>query len=129
MKPVQRALIVFTAMFFTRLVLVGAGVAAVSRAGESVVAFVIAFFVPYFVFTAIEGSLRRRPRPPHGEARMTLASVALAVVLGLSLGQPARASDPHAPADAHGAARRRPTAAATARRTLPETMMHHVANG
>ena len=36
---------------------VGAGVAAVSRAGESVVAFVIAFFVPYFVFTAIEGSL------------------------------------------------------------------------
>ena len=33
------------------------GVAAVSRAGESVVAFVIAFFVPYFAFTAIEGSL------------------------------------------------------------------------
>jgi hypothetical protein len=55
-QPVQRALIVFTAMFFTRLLLVGAGVAAVSRAGESVVAFAIAFFVPYFVFTAIEGS-------------------------------------------------------------------------
>jgi hypothetical protein len=56
-KPVQRALLVFTAMFFARLVLVGAGVAAVARAGESVVAFVIAFFVPYFAFTAIEGSL------------------------------------------------------------------------
>lgn len=55
-KPVERALLVFTAMFFARLVLVGAGVAAVSRAGESVVAFVIAFFVPYFAFTAIEGS-------------------------------------------------------------------------
>ena len=56
-KPVQRALLVFTAMFFARLVLVGAGVAAVARGGESVVAFVIAFFVPYFAFTAIEGSL------------------------------------------------------------------------
>ncbi len=55
-RPVQRALVVFTAMFFARLVLVGAGVAAVARAGESVVAFVIAFFVPYFAFTAIEGS-------------------------------------------------------------------------
>ncbi|MBS1110274.1 MAG: hypothetical protein H6Q88_2266 [Anaeromyxobacteraceae bacterium] len=55
-KPVQRALLVFTAMFFARLVLVGAGVAAVARTGESVVAFVIAFFVPYFAFTAIEGS-------------------------------------------------------------------------
>ena len=43
-------------MFFARLVLVGAGVAAVARAGESVIAFVIAFFVPYFAFTAIEGS-------------------------------------------------------------------------
>jgi len=55
-RPVQQALLVFTAMFFARLVLVGAGVAAVARAGESVVAFVIAFFVPYFAFTAIEGS-------------------------------------------------------------------------
>ncbi len=43
-------------MFFARLVLVGAGVAAVARAHESVLAFVIAFFVPYFAFTAIEGS-------------------------------------------------------------------------
>jgi hypothetical protein len=56
-QPVQKALLVFTAMFFARLVLVGAGVAAVARAQESVLAFVIAFFVPYFAFTAIEGSL------------------------------------------------------------------------
>jgi len=55
-QPVQKALLVFTAMFFARLVLVGAGVAAVARAHESVLAFVIAFFVPYFAFTAIEGS-------------------------------------------------------------------------
>jgi len=55
-RPVQNALLVFTAMFFARLVLVGAGVAAVARAHESVLAFVIAFFVPYFAFTAIEGS-------------------------------------------------------------------------
>ena len=55
-KPVQSALLVFAAMFFARLLLVGAGVAVVSRAHESVLAFVIAFFVPYFAFTAIEGS-------------------------------------------------------------------------
>ena len=55
-KPVQQALLVFAAMFFARLVLVAAGVAAVARSQESVVAFVIAFFVPYFAFTAIEGS-------------------------------------------------------------------------
>jgi hypothetical protein len=54
--PVQKALLVFTAMFLARLVLVGAGVAAVARSNQSVVAFVIAFFVPYFAFTAIEGS-------------------------------------------------------------------------
>jgi hypothetical protein len=55
-KPVQSALLVFTAMFFARLVLVGLGAVQVVRAHESVVAFVIAFFVPYFAFTAIEGS-------------------------------------------------------------------------
>jgi hypothetical protein len=55
-QPVQKALLVFTAMFLARLVLVGAGVAAVARSNQSVVAFVIAFFVPYFAFTAIEGS-------------------------------------------------------------------------
>jgi hypothetical protein len=56
-KPVQQALLVFVVMFLLRLVLIGVALAVVVRAGQSVVAFVIAFFVPYFAFTAIEGSL------------------------------------------------------------------------
>jgi uncharacterized membrane protein YfbV (UPF0208 family) len=56
-KPVQQALLVFVVMFLLRLVLIGVALAMVVRAGQSVVAFVIAFFVPYFAFTAIEGSL------------------------------------------------------------------------
>ncbi len=55
-KPVQRALVVFAVLFLARLLLVGAGVAAVVRSQGSVLAFVVAFFVPYFAFTAIEGS-------------------------------------------------------------------------
>lgn len=55
-KPVQSALVVFGVMFLARLLLVGAGVAAVARSHGSVLAFVIAFFVPYFAFTAVEGS-------------------------------------------------------------------------
>jgi hypothetical protein len=55
-QPVQRALVVFGVTFLARLLLVGAGVAAVARSGGSVIAFVVAFFVPYFAFTAIEGS-------------------------------------------------------------------------
>lgn len=55
-RPVEGALAVFAAMFLVRIVLVGLGLAAVARSGESVVAFVVAFFVPYFAFTAIEGS-------------------------------------------------------------------------
>jgi F-type H+-transporting ATPase subunit a len=70
---------------------------------------------------------------------MTLASVAL--VLGLALGQHAPAADPHAQdADAHAPAadvHAAPDAHAAAAgghggghsATLPETMMHHVANG
>ncbi len=85
---------------------------------------------------------------------MTLASVAL--VLGLALGQHAPAADPHAPAtpaaadthahqhptaDAHAPAAAAPHGAPAAahgepaghggghQATLPETMMHHVANG
>jgi hypothetical protein len=54
-KPVQRALAVFAAMFLLRIVLVSLGLYAVHRMGESVVAFAVAFFVPYFVFAAIEG--------------------------------------------------------------------------
>ena len=46
---------------------------------------------------------------------MKLASVALAVVLGLSLGQPARASDP--PPPTRTVRPPRPTEAATGRRS------------
>ena len=55
-KPLQKALLVFVAMFLVRLVLVALGLLQVTRAGESAVAFVVAFFVPYFAFAAIEGS-------------------------------------------------------------------------
>lgn len=55
-KPVQRALAVMTVTFLVRIVLVALGTFAVVRAGESIVAFVIAFFVPFFVFAAVEGA-------------------------------------------------------------------------
>lgn len=54
-KPVQRALLVLTLAFFARIVLVALGVVYVTRAGESIIGFVVAFFVPYFVFAAVEG--------------------------------------------------------------------------
>jgi len=56
-KPMQKALAVLVVMFLVRLVLVAVGVVAVHRLGDSLVAFVVAFFVPYFAFAAIEGSL------------------------------------------------------------------------
>jgi len=52
----QATLAVFAVVFLLRLFLVGAGVAVVARAGASAIAFVVAFFVPYFAFVAIEGS-------------------------------------------------------------------------
>lgn len=62
-KPLQQALVVFVIFFLLRLVLVGGATAVVARAGWNVVAFVVAFFVPYFVLSALEGaylhSLRR----------------------------------------------------------------------
>jgi hypothetical protein len=42
--------------FLVRIVLVALGTFFVVRAGESVYAFVVAFFVPYFIFSAIEGA-------------------------------------------------------------------------
>jgi len=54
-KPMQRALAIFVAMFLVRLVLMALGLVVVHRAGQSLLAFVVAFFVPYFVFAAIEG--------------------------------------------------------------------------
>jgi hypothetical protein len=55
-KPVQSALLVMTITFLVRIVLVAVGTIAVSRAGESIVAFVVAFFVPYFVFAGVEAA-------------------------------------------------------------------------
>ncbi len=55
-KPVQRALAVMTVTFLVRIVLVAVGTILVVRAGESALAFVVAFFVPYFVFAAVEGA-------------------------------------------------------------------------
>jgi hypothetical protein len=55
-KPVQRALAVMTLTFLLRIVLVAVGTIAVARAGESIVGFVAAFFVPYFVFAGVEAS-------------------------------------------------------------------------
>lgn len=57
----RAALAVVAVLFLVRLVAVGVGTVLVGRAGA--VPFVIAFFVPYFAFTAFEGaylhSLRR----------------------------------------------------------------------
>ena len=55
-KVVQRALAVMAVAFLLRILLVALGTFAVVRAGESVVAFVAGFFIPYFVFSAIEGA-------------------------------------------------------------------------
>lgn len=54
-KPLQAALVVMVLVFLLRIVLVGLGVAWVVRAGGNVFAFVVAFFVPYFTFAAVEG--------------------------------------------------------------------------
>jgi hypothetical protein len=54
-KPVQRALAVMTVTFLVRIVLVALGIVLVQRTGESIIGFVVAFFVPYFVFAAVEG--------------------------------------------------------------------------
>jgi hypothetical protein len=66
-KPVQRALAVMTVTFLLRILLVALGTFAVMRAGESIIGFVVAFFVPYFVFAVVEGSfvhsLTRRTGP------------------------------------------------------------------
>jgi hypothetical protein len=64
-KPVQRAVAVMAVAFLVRILLVALGTWAVVRAGESIVGFVAAFFLSYFVFAAVEGafvhSLNRGP--------------------------------------------------------------------
>lgn len=66
-RPVQGALLVFTVFFLLRLVLVGSATALVSRLGWNVITFVVAFFVPYLVLSALEGAylhtLRRTGTP------------------------------------------------------------------
>jgi hypothetical protein len=46
---------VVAAAFLVRIALVAGGVVLVQRAGESLAGFVVAFFVPYFAFAAVEG--------------------------------------------------------------------------
>lgn len=52
----KRVLAVFGLAFLVRIVLVAVGTVLVARAGEDVWAFVLALFVPYFVFSAVETS-------------------------------------------------------------------------
>ncbi len=53
-RPLQAAMAVMAAMFLVRILVVGLGTAAVVRGGESVVGFIVAFFVPFFIYAAIE---------------------------------------------------------------------------
>ena len=64
-KQMKGALVVMVVFFLLRLLLVVVGAAVVVRGGDSIVPFIVAFFVPYFVFVAVEASflhsLRRTP--------------------------------------------------------------------
>ncbi len=64
-NQMKGALVVMVVAFLLRIVLVALGAALVARGGESIVAFLVAFFVPYFAFSTIEAaflhSLRRTP--------------------------------------------------------------------
>jgi hypothetical protein len=53
-KPTQAAVLVIAVMFLVRTILVGLGTVVVYGRGDETVAFIAAFFVPYFVFSAIE---------------------------------------------------------------------------
>lgn len=67
-KPMQAALAVVAIAFLVRLVLVALGTALVVTEGESVVAFVIAFFVPFFAFAGLEAALVHSLRHRTGAA-------------------------------------------------------------
>jgi hypothetical protein len=54
-RSIKGALAVMVVAFLIRIALVALGTAVVVKASGSVVAFVVAFFVPYFIFAAIEG--------------------------------------------------------------------------
>jgi hypothetical protein len=53
-KPMQGAVVVMATAFLARLVLVALGTVLVASSTGGAVAFVIAFFVPFFVFAGIE---------------------------------------------------------------------------
>jgi hypothetical protein len=67
-KPMQAALAVMTIGFLVRLILVALGTVLVVRSGESIVAFVVGFFVPFFVFAALEAAHIHTLRPGTGAA-------------------------------------------------------------
>jgi hypothetical protein len=62
------ALLVMVVAFLVRIVLVAIGAALVARAGEHVVAFIVAFFVPYFAFSAVEAAYLHSLRTPGSTA-------------------------------------------------------------
>jgi uncharacterized membrane protein YccC len=55
-KSLQTALLVMVVMFLVRILVVALATAIVWRAGESIFGFIVAFFVTYFTFAAIEGA-------------------------------------------------------------------------
>jgi hypothetical protein len=55
-KVVHQALAVMALGFLVRLVLVALGTVLVVRTGQSVLGFVVAFFVVYFVLSGLEGA-------------------------------------------------------------------------
>jgi len=63
-KPTQGALAVVVVGFLVRLVLLALGTVAVVRGGGNVIAFVIAFFVPFFAFVALEAAYVHTLRQP-----------------------------------------------------------------
>jgi hypothetical protein len=67
-QQMKGALVVMVVAFLVRMVLVAAGAAVVARAGENIVAFIVAFFVPYFAFSAIEAAYLHSLRSTQGSA-------------------------------------------------------------
>ncbi|HVI75897.1 MAG TPA: hypothetical protein VM683_13010 [Anaeromyxobacteraceae bacterium] len=67
-KPLKPALVIMAVAFLVRILLVAIGTVVVAHAGEDVFAFVIAFFAPYFVFSAIEGAFLHSLRSHTGRA-------------------------------------------------------------
>jgi len=55
-RKVRAALRVVGVTFVARILVVAAATFAVAQAGSNLMAFVLAFFVPYFAFAAIEGA-------------------------------------------------------------------------